>query len=185
MAAENSYAHCQPPSRKYLNDQSEKFSKFVSVFLKILKVPAHEFRLHQDSVDEIIRRIHQRVNYYQFFHSKDLRQSRQAAIQAYWILRYRPLKPLTLSHWDKLYDINVYLAYYLLFGAALSESVNEYPDPVPKKVRDAVTNVIESENKNDRIRAFSEYDISKEAMMLVSDYLKTRIDAEIRCHMRS
>ena len=75
-----------------------------------------------------------------------------------------------------LYDINVYLAVYILFAVNLAVIAKDNPNS--NKIQNhVIANILN--NYTDFVRAFSEYDISKEAMMLFSENLKSIVVYEI------
>ncbi len=104
---------------------------------------------------------------------------RSVAQKAYWILRYRPLRPKSPIYWDKPYDVNVYFAFYMLLAATIGECFVARSESVKDQAR-AVVNDILQDHEDDYSRAFSEYDISKEAMMLITDNLRGMINSAIR-----
>jgi len=172
-------ARCPPPPREYLEKERTDFENILKAFLACLSVSDTHIKADRDLIDDINSRAHQRINYYLFFHGTHLQQSRQVALKSYWILRYRPLRLMSKAFWDKEYDINVYFAFFIMFAQALGELfVN-----LPKKVQVTVTNEVLRKHEDDYIRAFSEYDISKEAMMLISESLKSIVKCELKDHV--
>jgi len=166
--------YCAPPP-DYLNSERIKFQKVLGYFATYHNVKTTDFRINKIILDEVHIRVHQRLNYYLFFHDKDLAQSRQAGIKAYWILRYRPISSFL---WSKVYDVNVYFAFFILFSEVLGECLSTQT----KDVKNIVTNSIISKYESIFLRAFSEYDISKEAMMLVTESIKSICDGELKSH---
>ena len=167
-------ARYPPPPRDYLEKKRVDFENILKAFLACISVSDTDIKVDRDLIDDINSRVHQRINYYLFFHDTHLHQSRQIALKSYWILRYRPLR--LISKWDKGYDINVYFAFLIMFAQALGELfVN-----CPKEIQVTVTNEILRKHEDDYIRGFSEYDISKEAMMLMSESLKSIVKCEIK-----
>jgi hypothetical protein len=169
-------AKCPLPPLEYLNKEYEYFQIILKVFLTRLEVSDAHIRTDRDLIYEINLRVHQRINYYLFFHNKHLLQSRQVAIKSYWILRYRPIQLIPRTSWKKKYDINVYFAFFIMFAQAIGELVID----CPKETQTAVVNNILRKYEDDYIRAFSEYDISKEAMMIISESLKSIVKCEIK-----
>lgn len=167
-----------PPSKEFLENGRAKFKSQLGLFCARYNMPTNDFKINIKSVDKLYTRLHQRLSYYLFFHGKDLAQSRQAGIIAYWILRYRPLLLIAQSSWSKSYDINVYLAFFILF----SEVLGEHLAGQPKDVQRAVVNNIIASYESEFIRAFSEYDISKEAMMLLSEGMKSICKGELKSY---
>jgi len=166
---------CPPPSLKYLNTELAEFDSKLKSFLANMNVPYGQVKTDRDIVNEINSRVHQRINYYLFFHGKTLQQSRQVAIRSYWILRHRPIRLLASGSWNRDYDINVYFAFYLMF----TQIIGELFAVCPKNIQATAANNILNKYKDDYIRAFSEYDISKEAMMVLSESLKSIVKCEI------
>jgi hypothetical protein len=166
---------CPHPPPDYYNKEREKFHKILDIFLKWSGVSGAHITVDIDLIDQVSLRVHQRINYYQFFHSRDLHQSRQVAIKSYWILRYRPLRLKSKTFWNKIYDINVYFAFFIMVAQALAELVGN----CSREIRTTVANNILIKHGSDYLRAFSEYDISKEAMMLISEGLKSTVKCEL------
>ena len=167
------------PPVTYFSEKRKSFQKILGGFATYMKMNTTDFRANIGSVDEISSRLHQRLNYYLFFHGRTLEQSRQAAVKAYWILRYRPLKAVV---WDKDYDVNIYFAFFVLFVEAMGQTFKD----CPKTIQVVIVDSIRKDYEKDFLRAFSEYDISKEAMMLVSDGCVNKfvlMPAQTRCDL--
>jgi len=169
-------ARYAPPSFEYLKSRRSRVSEMIGSFATFMKMNKTDFRIDPQLLDDVNMRVHQRLEYYLFFHGTHLEQSRQAASFAYWILRYRPLAALV---WGEEYDVNAYFAYYVLFTESLVKFLGEHP----KKVQHAVINGILSEYKDNFIRGLSEYNISKGAMMLISDSIKNILRGELAKHL--
>ena len=165
-----------PPSREYLVNNRKHFQAMLGHFADFKKMPKADFKVDLDLVDSIAKRVHQRISYYRYFHGIHLVQPRQAAMQAYWVLRYHPLR--TLPKWDHEFDVNVHFAFYVLFAGSMREPIEN----CPKEKQPIVLNYVLGEYQGEYLRAFSEYDISKEAMMLMSDSIKSIVKAEIKNH---
>jgi len=163
------------PSREYLAKERKDFQQFLGKFATYSKIPATDFNVDDNLLDDVNMRVHQRVNYYLYFHGTQLEQTRKAAIKAYWILKYRPIKAL---RWSGAYDVNVHLAFFVLFA----ESLGRLLPNQPAKIQNMVVNNILNEYGDSFLRAFNEYDISKEAMMLIADSLKSIFKCEIKYH---
>ncbi|MDR2532637.1 MAG: hypothetical protein LBC82_07325 [Oscillospiraceae bacterium] len=151
-----------PPTKEYIDSQLTKFNEIITYLANRYKIAKNEFMVSKDLLIKISKRLHQREDYYQHFHNKKLAQIRRAGIAAYWILKYSPLRAI---HPDKKYDINAYFAYYFMLSAAVSESAAEATVESSKKIKEAITNEFE----DNFLRSLSEYDISKEAFMLIAE----------------
>jgi hypothetical protein len=170
-------ARYEQPTPKYLNAERAKFQQTFGLFAThIIKAPVTDFKFDHDLIDDVSMRVHQRLNYYLFFHNIRLAQSRQAGLKAYWILRYRPITPYSPTLWNEEYDVNVYFAFFVLFCEAMGECLVK----IPSNIRTIIVNNVLIEYQNIFMRAFNEYDISKEAMMLVSESIKSIFVGEIK-----
>ncbi len=169
-------ARCDLTPISFLTDGRTAFRKTLGLFSTCYNIAVNNFKIDQDRVDGIGNRLYQRLNYYLFFHNKQLSQSRQAGLKAYWILRYRPLTLISSGVWKKKYDVNVYFAFFIILCDVLGECVTD----VELNVQRAVVYSILKDYENTVIRSFSEYDISKESMMLVADSIKNTCLYEIK-----
>jgi len=129
---------CPSPSLNYLNTECAEFDSKLKSFLINMNVTYGQVRTDRDVVNEISLRVHQRINYYLFFHGKMLQQSRQIAIKSYWILRHRPIRLLASGSWNRDYDINVYFAFYLI----LTQIIGELFTTCPRNIRVTAANNI-------------------------------------------
>jgi len=163
----------KPPSFEYLKNKRSGFLEMIGNFATFMRMKKTDFQANLQVYDDVSTRVHQRQSYYMFFHGTHLEQSQVAASFAYWILRYRPIRALV---WDKEYDVNVYFAYYVLF----TESLTKHLAGHSKEVQYIVINNILTEYKEKFIRGFSEYNISKGAMMLIADSIKSILRGEIK-----
>jgi len=172
-------ARCELTPTEFLNEGMGAFKKALGFFAGFYNIATNNFRINRAIVDNISCRVYQRLNYYLFFHNRQLAQSRQAGLKAYWILRYRPLTLISTGTWKKPYDVNMYFAFFIILCATLGECLKGYQ----KDVIHTTLNRILEDYENIFIRAFSEYDISKEAMMLVADNIKKMCLYEVKLHI--
>jgi len=173
-------ARCEPTPDAFLKSGREVFRKILGIFVVFHKITVADFRVNQNIFDRISNRIYQRLNYYQFFHNKQLSQTRQAGLKAYWILRYRPIKLVSPGSWKKAYDVNVYFAFYAIVCDVFGECFGNLRDDV----KTLIISEILKNYENTFIRPFSEYDISKESMMLVADDIKKMCLYEIKLRIQ-
>jgi hypothetical protein len=172
-------ARCESAPIDFLSAKRESFEKTLRLFVKYYyKTVSNDFKINYDAVDRVSNRLYQRLNYYLFFHNSQLAQSRQAGLKAYWVLRYRPLKLISLSYWKKVYDINVYFAFFVILSDILSECLSD----CNRDIQHSVVSKLLVDYENIFIRSFSEYDISKESMMIIADNLKKMCLYEVKLH---
>jgi hypothetical protein len=174
-------ARCESTPIAFLELGRESFKKAINLFVRFYyKTAANDFKIDYDGVDRISTRIHPRLNYYLFFHDKQLSQSRQAGLKAYWVLRYRPIKLISLCYWKKAYDINVYFAFFVILSDIIGECLSDCDIDVQR----LVVNKLLEDYENSFIRSLSEYDISKESMILIADNIKKLCLCEAKSHGR-
>jgi len=130
-------------------------------------------------IDEINERLDQRLDYYAFYHDRNLRQSAQAAIKAFWTLKYRPLRQIEEGSWDGEYDLNVHFAYWIMLSSTVSGVKGEFS----KLTHERQKGVLERYHIKAYLRALNEYDISKEALQLLSENLRTILLLEIKLQL--
>jgi len=146
-----------------------------------------------DILRDLFKRVDQEKDYYKLFHATKLSQLHISALSVYWILRFRVLslsdkaygcrnlscKTIADSKSDEDlgydYDINVYFAYFFL----LSEAFKEMLDSQPKDIKLLVMKDIIKKHKKSFLRALNEYNIAKEALILLSESLKYLIEYAI------
>lgn len=171
-------ARCDLTPISFLDAGQLAFKMALGFFAGFYNIATNNFRINQKRVDDISCRVYQRLNYYLFFHGSQLAQSRQAGLKAYWILRYRPLTLISSDAWKKSYDVNTYFAFFTVLCETLGECLKDCQKNV---VRSMINKLLE-EYENIFIRAFSEYDISKEAMMVIADSIKKMCLYEVKLH---
>jgi len=179
MAYNFTTARCGSTPNDFLDAGREAFKKTVNLFVKYYyKTAYNDFKIEYSAVDRISNRIYQRLNYYLFFHNRQLSQVRQMGLKAYWVLRYRPLRLVSSIYWKKKYNINIYLAFFVI----LADVIGECLSGCNKDTQRLIVSKLLEDYENTFIRPLSEYDISKEAMMLMADDLKTRCQYEVKLH---
>ena len=172
---------CPVLTLKHYADGRASIHRGLKHFATFMSTLTSDFAVDENAVDKITERLFQRINYYLFFHGAHLTQSRQNALKAYWILKYHPLRPKLPDSWKSEYNVNAHFAFYVLFAQALSDKIG---DCANNRRTDVINNILR-EYQKDYIRALSEYDISKEAMIVVSDGLKSILKGEIADSGRS
>lgn len=113
------------------------------------------------SLFEIIIRVDKRKDYFNVFHEHtEINEAKEAALLAYWILKFRPFSKSEKS--TKRYDnINEIFSVFILFSAIKKET----------KRGNGKRFTMSREYIRKLSYAFRYWDISKEAMMLVSESL--------------
>ncbi len=163
-------AKCESTPINFLENGRKIIKNALYLLCAHYNITANSFRINYNYVDRVSNRLYQRLNYYLFFHDKQLSQIRQAGLKAYWILRYHPITSVSSSARILKYDINVYLAFFLILCGVLGE----HTEKIQSDTQRTVINNILKDYENHYVRSFSEYDISKESMMLIADSIEDR-----------
>lgn len=164
------------PTKEYLTRENNKFKDIIRIFEIYYGLEECVVDCKDEIVNEINNRIHQRRNYYWFFWDKDFAQGCRSATCAYWILHYRPL---FYPNWHKNFNVNVYFAFFVIFNEAVGEMLEKYNGNIPY---DIVMDVL-VDNSKLYIRALSEYDISKESLMVIAQSIKSITELSIENHL--
>lgn len=149
-------------SREELYDRLSALLEVFKVYVDICSdINWRDISCDLPSMSEIIIRIDKRKDYFNIFHENtEMNEAKEAALLAYWIIKFRPFSwRIKMS---KRYEkINEIFAIFIMLSA-IKEETN----------RDSEKEFCIS---SDYIRklsyAFRYWDISKEAMMLISESL--------------
>ncbi len=63
---------CPKAPRDYLDKELKMFHKNLGIFATFMKVHVYEFHVNKAAVGKVGERVHQRLNYYRFFHGMEL-----------------------------------------------------------------------------------------------------------------
>lgn len=143
------------------------FSNMVDMFEEYAEVAGidttniqFDFKL----VNEINIRVDKRRDYYLIFHSTILNEVREAALIAFWILKFKPFLITNPIEDQCELNINCGFAAYMILSAA-----REY---ISRKYGEDKTFSINDEEYLSRFRYSLKYwDLSKEALMMIAETL--------------
>lgn len=143
------------------------FRNLVSVFEEF----AETINLDMEDVDfdfklmnEINIRVDKRKDYYIIFHDTRLNEVREAALTAFWILKFKPFLITENEENQRELNINCGFAAYVILSA-----VREY---ISRKYGGDKTFKIDDEEYLERFRYSLKYwDLSKESMMMIAETL--------------
>lgn len=154
----------QPPSKE------EKLHYFLN-FVCIFEEYAEAAGIDMDSIEfdfklmnEVNIRVDKRKDYYMIFHETSLNEVREAALTAFWILKFKPFLITNPSGEHCELNVNCGFAAYVILSAA-----REY---IARKYDGNMTFSIEDEEYLKRFRYSLKYwDLSKEALMMLAETL--------------
>ena len=115
-------------------------------------------------MNEVNIRVDKRKDYYIIFHETCLNEVREAALTAFWILKFKPFLLKNPSETQRELNINCGFAAYLILSA-----VREY---ISRKYGGDKTFAIYDEKYLERFRYSLKYwDLSKESLMMIAETL--------------
>lgn len=150
-------------------DKQSYFGDFIEVFKDFAEcsgIDSLTIELDFKLINEINIRVDKRKDYYIIYHDETyLSEVREAALTAYWILKFKPFLIKERNDENNAYDmdINCCFALYIILS-----SVGEYVHRASKGKKKFLI----SEQYMERIKyALKYWDLSKESMMLISETL--------------
>ena len=143
---------------KNLSDVLESCKEYVNICSDIKWT---DIACDFPALSEIIVRIDKRKDYFNIFHEHtEMNETKEMALLAYWIIKFRPFSSKT--ELDRKYDhLNEVFAIYVLLSA-----IKEEADRDPDK-----SFFLSADYLRKLSYGFRYWDISKEAMMLISESL--------------
>lgn len=145
----------------------DKHRKLIHNFMDDNGYNKENVFVNESSMLSVIVKVDQRRKYFQYFHKLDMSEVKEVALNAFWIMKLKPLsftKSGSSKSQESAYQsLNEKLAFYYIIKAlrAVAKSVNkkrqvgEMLDSLPKAYIDEV------------IYAFTYRDISKESLILL------------------
>lgn len=154
----------KPPSKEnkliYFQDTVDMFERYAKVAGIDVKNIQFDFKL----VNEINIRVDKRKDYYLIFHGTVLNEVREAALVAFWILKFKPFLITQPTNEQCELNINCGFAAYVILSAA-----REY---ISRKYGDDKCFAIDDEKYLARFKYSLKYwDLSKEAVMMIAETL--------------
>lgn len=154
----------QAPSR---DDKLLYFQNIVKVFeqyAEAAKIDTETIQFDFKLINEVNIRVDKRKDYYIIFHETVLNEVREAALTAFWILKFKPFLVINPKGDQCELNINCGFAAYLILSA-----VREY---ISRKYGGDKTFKIDDEEYLQRFRYSLKYwDLSKESMMMIAETL--------------
>jgi len=152
----------------------DEFEKLLANFNSLFKGYFEGYEYSIPLIQEIYKRIDQRADYYLYFHSDPkspmrMSQTKELALMAFWILKYKPLSlPVHKANdlfIEKNCTINEYFAIYCIISYAKVYSS-----------RDDIDSYFCQKNIDVIVYNFMHRDISKEAMICYVDSLMNIVE---------
>ncbi len=143
------------------------FNNLVGIFEEYAEaagIDINEVEFDFKLINEVNIRVDKRKDYYMIFHETNLNEVREAALTAFWILKFKPFLIINPSGNQCELNINCGFAAYVILSAA-----REY---ILRKYGGDKNFAIDDEEYLQRFRYSLKYwDLSKEALMMIAETL--------------
>lgn len=154
----------QPPEMK---EKESRFWKLIGLFEEFAKSNEIDYlKIEFDFklINEINIRVDKRRDYYIIFHKETyLSEVREAALLAFWILKFKPFLVKSEDGSDNNLNINCAFAGYIILSA-----VSEY---IHRESNGEKKFAVSSEYLDKLEYALKYWDLSKESLMLIAETL--------------
>lgn len=162
---------CKPLSEATLR---EKTNSLINEFIKLAKcsdLDLQRINIERSYLPLILQRVEKRRQYFHYFHDDmEMNEVKQAALVAYWVLKFRPFSycsdgrsdPRTESELTEKYKaLNERFAFFYIISACLEgANLRGYQYKMPS-----------SGMVNEVMYAFKYWDLSKEAIILIAEII--------------
>lgn len=158
------YKYEQPSSDALYEMMADLLDSLEKYIEKQNDIPFESIAVNQPALAELFVRVDKRKDYFVIYHDEtEMNEIKQAALVAYWILKFKPFSVRTddLTLRKKYSQINEAFAVFVIYSTIKEES---------KRVKGRKFKI--SKEYNQKIMyAFKFWDISKEALILISESL--------------
>ena len=158
-----------------VNKQLEIFNiitKYIANFF--LHLPLSAFNIDNKKVAQVETRTHQRIEYYNYFHDVNINQTKESAIRAYWILKYKPFS--YGNRWNNdadCFDINSIFALYFLLSSVITQINLKIKHEKIKSSNEfyiiPLYNFFSNHLRSLYLHTFNENDVSLETFILIAE----------------
>lgn len=160
---EKTYVYQDPPN----NVKEEYFHKLVSLFkdyAQTNKIEDANIEFDFKLINEINIRVDKRRDYYIIFHDEThLSEVREAALMAFWILKFKPFLITSEKAKDLNFNVNCGFAAYIILSAVREDIEREYHGKKELSINKDYVKKLQY--------ALKYWDLSKEALMLIAETL--------------
>lgn len=152
------------PSEAVLKEKSNRLMGVFNKYAKICGLSVDEVCIQRATMPRIILRVDKREGYFTVFHEKtNINEIKQAALVAYWILKFRPFMVTGVKspmRQESFRRINEGFAFFYILSAceetAKSKGISLNKD-ISKRLRKEI------------MYAFTYWDLSKESMIMIAE----------------
>lgn len=160
---------CTPLSEAQLRAQTNDLIDEFIKFAKRLNLDSRKINIVRPYLPLILQRVEKRRQYFQYFHNgMEINEVKQAALVAYWILKFRPFSYRSDKQNDFMQELELteqykalnerFAFFYILSACRKGADILDFQCQSP-------SNALVSEV----IYAFKYWDLSKEAVILIAE----------------
>lgn len=162
---------CKPLSETTLREQTNNLISEFNKFAKHANLDSRKINIERPYLPLILQRVEKRRQYFRYFHDNmEINEVKQAALVAYWVLKFRPFSYCSDGQGDlrteselaeKYKALNERFAFfYILSACRKGADVLGFQYQMPSYGL-----------VNEVIYAFKYWDLSKEAVILIAEII--------------
>ena len=154
-----------PPEETVLKEKSDRLIKVFSKYAQAIGLAADEICIQRALIPRILLRVDKREGYFTVFHENtSINEIKQAALVAYWILKFRPFM-ININHstpprMEEFRCLNEGFAWFYILCACKETA---------KAKGIKTNNVISAQLRKEISYAFTYWDLSKESMIMIAE----------------
>lgn len=162
---------CKPLSEVILREQTNSLINEFIKFAKYSNLDLRKINIERPYLPLILQRVEKRRQYFHYFHDDmEMNEVKQAALVAYWVLKFRPFSYHSDEHSDlvtkselteKYKALNERFAFFYIISACRKGAdIRSFQYRMPSYGM-----------VNEVIYAFKYWDLSKEAIILIAEII--------------
>lgn len=172
----NGQLHYEELSRQEWEKEIQYILKIIEAFVQTNNIDKSNVSVNENVLFQIISKVHQRKQYFVFFHKLDMSDFKELALNCFWIIKLKPLslrqESLTMEDRLELNSINEKFAVFYLMKKfrALAHDC--------EMSQERVDNFFDEKYIYELFYSFIYRDISKEAMILLVETIAKALGFE-------
>ena len=99
----------QLPSDEWLIKRKRELEKFVAICKEKANLNEYEIEINYLLLHNVFIRVDERADYFKYFHSETksmtISQGKEAALEAYWIYKYKPFRLKSIAQEEEFYSL--------------------------------------------------------------------------------
>lgn len=166
--------HYRPLDEKDWYKEIQKFKLLVANFMESNGYEKHDVLIFETEVFQIITKVHQRKEYFKYFHHLNISDFKELALYCFWIIKIKPLHfdDTNATEKDKISfkSINEKFALFYIIKTFRSLAAND------SKKQKRINALFTEQYMYELVYSFTYRDISKEALILLVETMALALD---------